>query len=213
MISRASLAAVVLCTVATAAVAQQGTQRQPLQPDTQAPDFTATTLEGVPIRLEQWQGKVVALNFFITWYRDAADHLDMMEELQDVYSQDGMRLLSISLDEGERGRQQVEELVREEQVAHPVVLDPQQQIAADYGVRALPAIFIVGRDGKIAYYHEGYTEGDERRLSEAIAAALGVECPAPEPEETQAADEQAPATDDEPEESEEPVCHCFRREQ
>ncbi len=188
---------------ATAAVAQEADTRQPLQPGVAAPDFTATTLEGVPLQLEQWDGKVVALNFFITWYRDAADHLDMMEELQDVYAQEGMRLLSISLDEGTRGREQVEELIREEEVAHPVVLDPDQKIAADYGVRALPAIFVIGRDGKIAYYQEGYTEGDERRLSAAIASALGVECPAPED----------PETEEETDVTEEPVCDCFRRDE
>lgn len=206
MIPRACLLMLVLLIAATIAPAQDDAGRQPLQPGAQAPDFTATTLEGVPLRLEQWQGKVVVLNFFITWYRDAADHLDMMEELQDTYSQAGMRLLSISLDDGSQGRDQVTELVREEQVAHPVVLDPDLAIAQLYGVRALPAIFVIGRDSKVAYYNEGYSEGDELRLSRAIAAALGVECAAPEPEETPATTEAAP---EEPEQ----ICHCFRQKE
>lgn len=206
MTPRACLVTLVVLIAATLCPAQQDAGVQPLQPGAGAPDFTAATLEGIPHRLAQWEGKVVVLNFFITWYRDAADHLDMMEDLQDTYSQDGMRLLSISLDEGDRGLQQVRDLVREKQVAHPVVVDSEQNIARPYGVRALPAIFIIGRDGKIAYYHEGYTEGDERRLSKAIAAALGVECATAEPEEAEAAAA-------EPEEPEEPVCHCFREKQ
>ncbi len=205
MIPRACLLTLVLLIAATTAPAQDDAGRQPLQPGAEAPDFTATTLEGVPLRLEQWQGKVVVLNFFITWYRDAADHLDMMEELQDTYSQAGMRLLSISLDEGSRGRDQVTELVREKQVAHPVVLDPELAIAQLYGVRALPAIFVIGRDGKVAYYNEGYSEGDELRLSRAIAAALGVECAVPEPEAAQTVE---PETQ-EPEQ----ICHCFRQKE
>lgn len=205
MIPRACVLMLTVLIVVAAAPAQQDNEvRRPLQPGAQAPDFTATTLEGVPLRLEQWQGKVVVLNFFITWYRDAADHLDMMEELQDAYSQAGMRLLSISLDEGTRGREQVADLVREKLIAHPVVLDPELQIAQLYGVRALPAIFVIGRDGKIAYYNEGYTEGDDLRLSREIAAALGVECATPDPEETQAAAPEA-------REPEEPICHCFRQ--
>jgi peroxiredoxin len=193
-----------LACAATPALAQEQEVRQPLQPGVEAPSFTATTLEGVPVNLDQWEGKVVVLNYFITWYRDAADHLEMMEDLQTVYSQDGMRLLSISLDEGARGVEAVGELVREQEIAHPVVIDSDQDIASLYGVRALPAIFVIGRDGKIAYYHEGYTEGDEQRLSQAIAAALGVECPTPEPEAAQAPEQQEP---------EEPVCDCFRREE
>ncbi len=204
---RARLLMLIVLTVATVAQAQDDAARQPLKPGAQAPDFTATTLEGVPLRLDQWQGKAVVLNFFITWYRDAADHLDMMEELQDTYSQAGMRLLSISLDEGTRGREQVTELVREQQIAHPVVLDPDLQIAQLYGVRALPAIFVIGRDGKIAYYNEGYTEGDELRLSHAIALALGVECAAPEPEET------AAAAEDTQQQTRPQICHCFRQKE
>ncbi|MFW5866371.1 MAG: TlpA family protein disulfide reductase [Armatimonadota bacterium] len=206
MISRAALLTSSILIATTLASAQQETQRQPLEPGAQAPDFTAATLEGVPINLEHWEGKVVVLNFFITWYRDAAEHLDMMEDLQTLYSRDGMRLLSISLDEGARGLEQVGALVREKELAHPVVVDADQDIAELYGVRALPAIFVIGRDGRIAYFHEGYTEGDEGRLSQAIAAALGVECPAP-PE----GEATAEAEVEEAEEPEEPVCNCFRR--
>lgn len=204
VISRAALLIAVVLIATSLAVAQDQTERQPLQPGAQAPDFTATTLEGVPVSLNQWQGKVVVLNYFITWYRDAADHLDMMEDLQTLYSQAGMRLLSISLDEGARGLEQVVELVSEKEIAHPVVIDAEQHIAALYGVRALPAIFVIGRDGKIAYYHEGYTEGDERRISKAVADALGVEEQEPE------AQEQEPEAV-EADEPQEPVCHCFRQ--
>ncbi len=193
-----------LCLFWPAAWAQETQDRPaPLAPGTEAPDFTAVTLEDVPISLSQWDDRVVVLNYFITWYRDAAEHLSMMEDLQDTYSEQGMRLLSISLDEGERAEEQVSDLVRQQQIAHPVVRDAEQKIAGRYGVRALPAIFIIDRNGKIAHYHEGYTEGDERRLSEAVAAALGVEAA---PEDTE--EEQAEVS----EEPEKPVCHCFRRE-
>ncbi|MEA3399862.1 MAG: TlpA disulfide reductase family protein [Armatimonadota bacterium] len=173
---------------------------QPLAPGTEAPQFTATTLEGTPIKLAEWKGKVAVLNFFITWYRDAGKHLAMLEELADRYSQEGMRLLSISLDEDEEGLEQVRALIREQEIAHPVASDLERRISKLYHVRALPAIFIIGRDGKITHYHEGYTEGDDRRLEEAVTAALGVECPPAEKEQPAAEEEQ-----------EEPVCHCFRR--
>jgi peroxiredoxin len=205
VISRCALLTSLILVITIPTFAQQETQRQPLEPGVEAPEFTATTLEDVSITLAQWDGRVVVLNYFITWYRDAADHLGMMEDLQTLYSRDGMRLLSISLDDGERGVEQVRELVREQELAHPVVIDADQEVAELYGVRALPAIFVIGRNGEIAYYHEGYTEGDERRLSQAIATALGVECATPEPQEDVEADEAGT------QEPEEPVCDCFRR--
>ncbi|MGC9317388.1 MAG: TlpA family protein disulfide reductase [Armatimonadota bacterium] len=190
-----------LCLVSAADTEQTP---QPLAPGTEAPQFTATTLEGAPITLADWKGKVAVLNFFITWYRDAGEHLSMLEQLADRYSQEGMRLVSISLDEDQEGLEQVRALVREQEIAHPVVSDLQRRISKLYRVRALPAIFIIGRDGKIVHYHEGYTEGDDRRLEKAVTAALGVQCP---PAEEERAEEQPEAE----KEQAEPVCHCFRR--
>ena len=195
------LIAMVCISTAGAAAGDDGDL--PLSPGTEAPGFIATTLEGIPVSLEQWEGRVVVLNYFITWYRDAGEHLRMMEALQTAYSQEGMRLVSISLDEGERAMDEAGELVRKHEIAHPVILDPEHQIAGSYGVRALPAIFVIDRSGNIAHYHEGYTEGDARRLSRAIAAALEVEEAIMDVEETEVVEVA-------PEEPEKPVCNCFR---
>ncbi len=209
----------------TPAPAQTGATRIPLTAGAVAPDFTASTLEGATISLAEMRGKVVVLNFFITWYRDAAEHLHVMEDLNSRLAEQGMRLVSISLDAGERGLADVRALLRDEEIAHPVISDPQQVVAALYGVRALPAIFIIGRDGVIVHYHEGYTEGDAERLGALIAAALAVE-PTPvatattePPVETEVAVEPAPmpeaaaAPEPTPEATTapEPVCKCFRQ--
>ncbi len=202
MTARVALLLALLCVSAPVAWCQDEARQQPLAPGVAAPDFSATTLEGMTVTLSQWRGKVVVVNFLITWYRDAAKHLKMMENLADQYSSEGMHLISVSLDEGERGLGEIRKLVREEEIAHPVVPDPAHQVAGLYGVRALPAIFIIDRAGTIAHYYEGYNEGDEKRLSEAIASTMGVEYE-PKPAEEQA--------EEEAETEEEPVCHCFRR--
>ncbi len=201
MTVRICLLVALLCTSIIIAPAEESVDR-PLSPGTEAPDFTANTLESVPLSLSQWEGRVIALNFFITWYRDAGEHLKMLEELRHRYGKDGIRLLSISLDEGERAPEEVRSLVADRDIAHPVVLDPKQEIARTYGVRALPAIFVIDHTGKVTHYQEGYTEGDERRLSQAIAAALEIEVP-----------EKAEAEDTEEEVLAEPVCGCFGREE
>lgn len=225
----ALLVALTLILALAPACAQTGATRTPLTAGTIAPDFTAPTLEGTTVSLADMTGWVVVLNFFITWYRDAAEHLHMMEDLNSTYAQQGLRLVSVSLDAGERGLEDVRTLVRAEGIAHPIVSDPQQVVAALYGVRALPAIFIIGRDGVVAHYHEGYTEGDAERLGALIAAALAVE-PAPaavataEPAEPTAPAEPAAQAQPQPEpvpaaepapqaaQTREPICRCFRRE-
>jgi len=229
----ALLLATMLMLTLSPAWAQTGETRVPLTAGTVAPDFIATTLEAATVSLAEMHGKAVVLNFFITWYRDAAEHLHMMEDLNSAFGEQGMRLVSVSLDAGERGLEDVRTLIRDEEIAHPIVSDPQQVVAALYGVRALPAIFIIGRDGVIAHYHEGYTEGDDERLGALIAAALAAESPpetvvaAGAPAEGTAPTEPTagvePAAEPEPtpaaqpstgvEEPSEPVCKCFRREE
>lgn len=223
------LAFLLILTLAPAR-AQTGATRVPLTAGTVAPDFTAPTLEGTTVCLAEMTGRVVVLNFFITWYRDAAEHLHMMEDLNSAFGEQGMRLVSVSLDAGERGLEDVHALIRDEEIAHPVVSDPQQVVAALYGVRALPAIFIIGRDGVIAHYHEGYTEGDDERLGAIIAAALAAEpspqtmpsgeAPATDAPAAEPAAGAEPAAEPEPAPAAqpatgapapgEPICQCFR---
>jgi len=208
---RAVAVILALLVVGPAAWTQDEAVRQPLAPGVAAPDFTANTLDGATIKLTDWRGKVVLLNFFVTWYRDAAQHLKMLEDLSTAFSEQGMRLVSSSLDEGQVGLDAVRAVIADQGIAHPVIMDPAQQIAAPYGVRILPAIFIIGRDGVITNYHEGYAEGDDERLGELIAAALQVGAEAEPSTEAQAEAEPA-AEPEEPAQPEEPVCKCFRQE-
>ncbi len=180
---------------------------KPLEIGVKAPAFTLTTLEGTEIGLEAWRGHVVVLNYFITWYRDAARHLGVMETLATKYAPQGLRLLSISLDEGQGGPGATHAFISGHNIAHPVATDPEQQVAGQYGVRALPAIFIIDRDGKVAAYHEGYMEGDDAKIEQMIVAALAAGATDEQPAEAatdEAATDEAPA-------DEEPVCKCFKQ--
>ena len=175
---------------------------KPLAVGTAAPDFTIATLEGNQVSLSAWRGHVVVVNYFITWYRDAARHLSVIEHLATRYSPQGLRVISISLDEGEGGPDATRTFVTTHEIAHPVAADPHQVVAARYGVRALPAIFVIGPEGKIVAYHEGYMEGDDKKIEGMISQALAASG------EGETADESADtgATEDQ-----EPVCHCFKQ--
>ena len=195
------LAGLLLIFVALPAPAQEPPE-EPLPVGATAPDFSVATLEGNQVSLSGWRGHVVVLNYFITWYRDAARHLGVMESLATKYSPQGLRLLSISLDEGQSGRDATAAFITERNIAHPVVADPDQAIASRYGVRALPAIFIIDAQGRIARYHEGYMEGDETWIESMISEVLAA-APAGE---TATAPEETPA-------DQEPVCHCFKQQE
>ncbi len=189
----------------------QDVAEAPLAVGVVAPHFEIKTLEGTPVKLSDWHGKVVVLDFFMTSYKGTAAHLQVTETLATKYAAAGLKVLSISLQPGETGPAMTKSFVDEHEIAHPVAADPAQKIARIYGVYVpLPAVFVIGRDGKITFYQEGSKEGAATKLEQAIATALGTAVPAG----TETAEEQPP-----PEETaeataeEEPVCHCFKQKE
>ena len=206
-----ALAACMLMLVSAPAALAQETAEAPLTVGVVAPHFDINTLEGTPVKLSDWYGRVVVLNFFMTSYKGTAEHLQVTEGLATKYATAGLKVLSISLQPGETGPATTKSFVDEHEIAHPVAADPDQKIARIYGVYVpLPAIFVIGRDGKIVSYQEGSTEGAATKLEQAIANALGTAVPAG----TETTEEQPP-----PEETaegapeEEPVCHCFKEKE
>ena len=196
---------VLMVVSAPAALGQDEALEEPLPEGEVAPDFQIATLEGSPVKLSDWSGQVVVLNFFITWYRDAAGHLKVMEDLGARYADQRLKLLSISLDQGETGPAVTKQFVTDQEIAHAVAADPGQEVSGKYGVRALPATFVIGRDGKIARYQEGYIEGDEVHLEQMITDTLAAGAA-----EAAAGAEAAAEETPEPAE-EEPVYHCFKQ--
>lgn len=203
-----ALSACVLVLVWAPAALAQEIAAAPLAVGVVAPHFEANTLEGAPVKLSDWYGRVVALNFFMTSYKGTAAHLQVMETLATKYAAAGLKVLSISLQPGETGPATTRSFINEQDIAHPVAADPDQKIARIYGVYVpLPAIFVIGRDGKIASYQEGSVEGAATKLEQAIVAALGTAVPASaEPTEEQPPPEETAEVTPE----EEPVCHCFK---
>jgi peroxiredoxin len=183
-----------------AALGQEELPQEPLPEGAEAPDFEIQTLEGAPVKLSEWRGQVVVLNFFMTWYRYASEELKVMESLQTKYADRRLKLLSIALDQGENGPAVAAQFVTDNEIAHAVAADPEQKLSARYGVRPLPAIFVIGPDGKIARYQEGYVEGDAEHLDQMIADTVGAET-----------EEQPPEEEGPPAEEEEPVCKCFKQ--
>jgi len=187
---------------------------KPLAVGTVAPDFAANTLEGTPLKLSDWRSQVVVLNFFMPSYTGMSEHLRKLEALATKYAEGGLKTLSISLQPGDTGPGITQAFINYQDIAHPVVADPGQAIARVYGITVpLPALFVIGRDGKIAFYQESPAPGDYAKLEQATADALG--CPvqpttASTEETTEAGTQETTVETAEGTSDQEPVCKCFK---
>jgi thiol-disulfide isomerase/thioredoxin len=67
----------------------------------QAPDFTLLTLDGNKVKLSDYRGKAVLLNFWATWCPPCKVEMPWFEELQKQYGKDGLVVLGVAMDDSE----------------------------------------------------------------------------------------------------------------
>lgn len=118
-----------------------------------APDFSLKTLEGKTVKLSDYKGKVVLIDFWATWCPPCKKGIPDLIELQKTYSKD-LVVVGISLDQ-ERTIKDLKPFIENYGINYPVVLGD-QKVVLDYGgVNAIPTSFIVDQKGFIVDSHVG----------------------------------------------------------
>jgi peroxiredoxin len=135
----------------------------------EAPDVVGTDPDGNPIRLTDFLGQVVFLNFWATWCVPCQLEMPAMERLYREFKGRGFVILAVNLQEG---LGPVRAFVRELQLTFPVVLDPKGTAAMTYSVRGLPATYLIDRSQVIVGRAIGPREWDSKDGREYIQALL-----------------------------------------
>ena len=115
-----------------------------------APAFAVKTLDGRPVRLQDYRGKVVLLYFWATSCKPCIASAPALKGLQmDLSRYKGFAMISLSLDDADVVvRQHVEQFA----LPWPQIrLGSGSEVAANYGVGGVPAYFVIGPDGKVLY--------------------------------------------------------------
>ena len=111
-----------------------------------APDFTLNDLDGKTIKLSDYKGKVVILDFWATWCGPCRRGIPEFIELQSEYGEDKLVILGISVDQGDLSV--VPKFAESYGINYPV-LYANQDIQRKYGpIRSIPTAFIIDKDGK-----------------------------------------------------------------
>ncbi len=137
---------------------------------TVASDFTVPALGGKPLRLRDFKGKVVFVNFWATWCPPCKEEMPSMERLYRRYKDRGFTILAVSIDVG--GAAPVATFTKRFGLTFPIGLDPALAVANQYVVRGLPATFLVDRAGTIAAVALGPRDWDGKDAHAVIEALL-----------------------------------------
>ena len=120
---------------------------------TDAPDFTLPDLSGKPVRLSDYKGKVVFLNFWATWCAPCRIEIPSIKQLQYEFEGKDFVLQTVSIDQG--GRAVVEEFFRQLGINMPTVVDADSRVAGIYGLTGVPESFLIDRRGRIVGHFVG----------------------------------------------------------
>ena len=132
-----------------------------------APAFEGPALkESGTLRLADFRGKVVYLDFWASWCGPCRISLPMLEELRREYQAKGFEVIAVNVDENP---QDALDFLKKYPVTYPVVRDPQQAIARLYNVPAMPSSFLIGRDGVVRAVKLGFNKNDMPLLKEQVA--------------------------------------------
>ncbi|MBK9166348.1 MAG: TlpA family protein disulfide reductase [Bryobacterales bacterium] len=118
-----------------------------------APEFALKDADGRTVRLSEYKGKVVLLNFWATWCGPCRLEMPWFVDFERTYKNDGFAVVGVSLDED--GWSAIKPFITEIGVNYRV-LQGDDMAAEQYGgVESLPTTFIIDREGRIAATHVG----------------------------------------------------------
>jgi len=134
----------------------------------QVPDFALERVgTGDLVRLFDYRGQTVLLNFWATWCPPCRAEMPEFQELYEERLADGdFVVLAVDLQESDA---QVQRFLDELGLTFPVLMDRDAEIARHFGVRGLPASLFIDRDGVLREWVFGPVFGDV--LSAGVAAA------------------------------------------
>jgi len=131
------------------------------------PVFDEKDLDGKPLSLAKYKGKIVLIDFWATWCPPCLQELPNVRRIYAKYHDKGFEIIGISLDED---KDTLAGFIKEKEMTWPQYYDGKQwqnKMALKYGVTQIPSTYLLGKDGKIIAKQ---LRGEE--LDSAVAKAL-----------------------------------------
>lgn len=123
-----------------------------------AANFTLKSAGGENIRLSEYRGQVVLLNFWASWCGPCRQEMPELDALHQKYEGLGFTVFGVNV---EQDRKMADKVLRDIPVSFPILFDDQNEVSELYDVDAMPVTVLVDRSGDIRFMHRGYKPGYE----------------------------------------------------
>ena len=134
------------------------------------PTLIGVTPAGDNVETTQFAGKVLVVTFWASWCGPCMKELPMLERVQQIAGKDRIQVVAINTEDGEKFRKISRTLsALTLQITH----DFGKKSTDAYGVKGIPHMLIIGRDGRVVAVHRGYGDSSLDSIIAEINAALG----------------------------------------
>lgn len=125
-----------------------------------AADFTLKSLSGKNLKLSEYAGNVVLLNFWASWCAPCRLEMPLLNDLHNKYEKLGFVVLGVNVEEDSN---MARSYISDRPVDFPILLDNTNTVSKLYKVIAMPTTVMIDRNGNMRYLHQGYKPGDEKK--------------------------------------------------
>jgi peroxiredoxin len=122
-----------------------------------APEFSLKDLSQKKVKLSDFRGKVVILNFFATWCPPCRAEIPELVKIYQGNQSKGLVILSVSLDT-EGIPQALNKFIKDMKIPYPVLLGT-MDLVDQYQISGVPTTLIISREGKILKRYDGLVPG------------------------------------------------------
>jgi peroxiredoxin len=134
-----------------------------------APDFAAKDLTDKQVALKDLKGKVVIVDFWATWCPPCREGLPHVDKVYQAFKDKGVVALAVDVQET---KDKVQQFVTENKFTFTALLDSDGKVSEKYKVSGIPQTVIIGKDGNVKNVFVGTGPDSEKRLHDAVEAAV-----------------------------------------
>lgn len=128
------------------------------------PDFTFRTLDGRELRLSEFRGKVVLLNFWATWCPPCKEEMPIFEREYRRCKDKGFEVLAVNMDSSEES---LRKFLKENNYSF-TILRPSEELERELRLMGYPTSYLLDREGKIYRIRLGVYRELEKDLKELL---------------------------------------------
>ncbi|MDQ0484715.1 peroxiredoxin family protein [Guptibacillus hwajinpoensis] len=127
-----------------------GEQEIGINEGNEAPDFTLYSLEGQEVKLSDYRGKVVFVNFWATWCPPCKAEMPHMEEFYKEYAdQYDAEILAVNITSEESSTEMVDKFIQDYKITFPVLMDTDGMQSETFATITIPTTYVIDKNGII----------------------------------------------------------------